>query len=97
VKNVSTATLSVFANRPAATRFQSATAVTGIVCSDGSTTVDCSGSPDLITSAVLSVPALSVGAEYFVYANLNAVTTQLTDGAGNPLAWSFFAADVTGS
>jgi hypothetical protein len=99
VKNVNTSTLSVFAAKPASTRYQSVATMSLKSCSNGTTTVDCSGigAGGLVTSAILNVPALVGGAEYFVYANLGAVTTQLTDGAGNPLPWYFGAADVTGS
>lgn len=97
VKNVDTTTLSVFALKPAATRFEHSTAVSGIVCSNGTATVDCSGSGGLVTSAVLTVPALVGGREFQVFGNLNAVTPQLTDGAGNPLDWNYSVADVTGS
>jgi hypothetical protein len=38
-----------------------------------------------------------LGKEFQVYANLGGITSQLTDGAGNPLSWNFQAADVTGS
>jgi hypothetical protein len=97
VKNVNTSTLSVFAVKPAASRFENPTSVTGMTCSNGTTNVACSGSGGLVTSAVLKVPALSGGTEFEVYANLNAITSQLTDGAGNPLPWGYEAADVTGS
>ncbi len=97
VKNVTTSTLSVFALRPAATRFQHTAAVTAVTCSNGSADVDCSGSGGLVTSAVLTVTGLTGGAPYRVFANLDAITSQLTDGAGNPLPWNYQAADVTGS
>jgi hypothetical protein len=97
VKNVSTSTLSVFAMKPKADRFQSTTPINGIVCYHEGTIVDCSGSGGLVTSAVLTVNALSGQAKFQVYANLNSMTSQLTDGAGNPLDWNEPAAEVTGS
>jgi hypothetical protein len=97
VKNVNTSTLSVFALKPTATRFEHTTPVTAMTCSNGTSNVDCSGSGGLVTSAVLTVSGLTGGSEYQVYANLNAVAPQLTDGTGNPLSWSYAAADVTGS
>jgi hypothetical protein len=97
VKNVTDSTLSVFALAPASARFQSPLAISGIVCSDGTGTVACSGSGGLVTSAVLTVPDVTVGHDYEVWANQDSVTSQLTDGAGNPLDWSYRGADVTGS
>jgi hypothetical protein len=97
VKNVSDSTLAVFALAPASARFQTPLAISHIVCSDGTGTVACSGSGGLVTSAVLTVPDLQAGKDYQVWANLDSVTSQLTDGAGNPLDWSFQAAAVTGS
>lgn len=99
VKNVSTSTLAVYAMRPVATRYQHTTTVTGIVCSNGTSTVNCDGSEGLITSADLAVPDLSgkVGAKYAVYANLDSITSQLTDGIGNPMDWNNAATTVTDS
>jgi hypothetical protein len=97
VKNVTDSTLDVFALAPASARFQTPLAISHIVCSDGTGTVACSGSGGLVTSAVLTVPDVSAGRNYQVWANPDSVTSQLTDGAGNPLDWSFQAADVTGS
>jgi hypothetical protein len=97
VKNVSDSTLAVFALSPASDRFRAPLAITGIVCSDGTGTVACSGSGGLVTSALLTVPDITAGHRYQVWANQASVTPQLTDGPGNPLDWSFQAADVTGS
>jgi hypothetical protein len=97
VKNVTDSTLAVFALAPASTRFQTQLAISHIACSDGTGTVACSGSGGLITSAVLTVPDVTAAQDYQVWANLDSVTSQLTDGAGNPLDWSFQVADVTGS
>jgi hypothetical protein len=97
VKNVTDSTLDVFSLAPASARFQTPLAISHIVCSDGTGTVACSGSGGLVTSAVLTVPDVHAGRDYQVWANLDSVTSQLTDGAGNPLDWSFQAADVTGS
>jgi hypothetical protein len=97
VKNVSASTLSVYALRPVATRYQHTTAISAIVCSNGKADVACSGSGGLVTSAILTVPAVVGGKEFQVFANLGGIGSQLTDGAGNPLSWNFQAADVTGS
>jgi hypothetical protein len=98
VKNVNTSTLSIYAMKPKANRFESTTPVTGIVCSNETTIgIDCSGSGGLVTSAVISLGGPIGGLSYRVYANLNQVTPQLTDGAGNPLAWNYAVAEVTGS
>lgn len=42
----------------------------------------------LVTSAKLTVADLKPGAQYIVYANLNQVTAQLTDGNRNPMDWT---------
>jgi hypothetical protein len=97
VKNVTDSTLSVFALAPASTRFQSPLTISGVVCSDGTGTVACSGSGGLVTSAVLTVPDVVAGRHYEVWANQDSVTPQLTDGAGNPLDWTYQATTVKGS
>jgi hypothetical protein len=97
VKNVTDSTLAVFALAPASARFHTALTISGIVCSDGTGTVACSGSGGLVTSAVLTVPDVAAGQDYEVWANQHSTTSQLTDGAGNPVDWSYQAADVTGS
>jgi hypothetical protein len=97
VKNVTDSTLAVFALAPASNRYQAPLAISHVVCSDGTETVACSGSGGLVTSAVLDVPDVTAGQNYQVWANLNSVTSQLTDGARNPLDWSFQVAAVTGS
>jgi hypothetical protein len=97
VKNVTGSTLTVFARNPAATRFHSPLTVSGITCFNGTGAVSCTGSGGLATSAQLDVPDVAAGQHYEVFANLSSVTSQLTDGTGNPLDWSYQAADVTGS
>jgi hypothetical protein len=99
VRNVSASTLDVYATKPASTRFTSTEPISAITCSNGHTSVDCSGSGGLITSSVLTVPALTgkVGSQYDVFANQKGVTTQLSDGAGNPMDWGADAAEVTDS
>jgi hypothetical protein len=97
VKNVSTSTLQVYPREPAAQRYTQPAAISAIVCSNGSAIVDCSGSSGLVTSAVLTVPNLTAGADYEVFGNPFAVTPQLTDGNGNPLYWNDPATEVTGS
>jgi hypothetical protein len=97
VKNVTGSTLTVFAKSPAATRFQSPVTVSGITCFNGTGAVSCTGSGGLATSAQLDVPDVAAGQQDEVFANLNSVTSQLTDGTGNPLDWNYPAAEVTGS
>jgi hypothetical protein len=97
VKNVTDTTLTVFARSPASSRFHTALAISDIVCFDGTGPVACSGSGGLATSAEVTVPAVTAGHDYEVWGNQGAVTSQLTDGAGNPLDWNGLAALVTGS
>lgn len=96
VVNVSTTTLTVYAHEPAATRYQTPLEVDSIVCSDGTATVDCSGSGGAVTSAQLLVPDVTGGQKYKVWANQDEITSQLTDVAGNPLDWDR-GISVTGS
>jgi hypothetical protein len=97
VANVNTSTLTVYPLSPASTRFTTAAAVTALTCANGTHTVDCSGSDGLVTSAVLKVPSLTPGDQYDIYANLNQVTTQLTDGNRNPMDWNYLATEVQDS
>jgi hypothetical protein len=97
VKNVTDSTLDVYALAPKSARFQAPLAISHIACSDGTGPVACSGTGGLVTSAVLTVPDVTAGQNYEVWANQDSVTSQLTDGAGNPLDWSFQVANVTGS
>lgn len=97
VRNVTTSTLTVYAMQPDDQRFQQSQQVSAIVCSDGHATVDCAGDQQPVTSAVLTVSGLSAGSEYQVWSNLDAITPQLTDVAGNPLDWNYEVADVTAS
>jgi hypothetical protein len=43
------------------------------------------------------VPDVAAGQDYEVWANVDSVTPQLTDAAGNPLGWGRIAAKVVGS
>lgn len=97
VANVSTSTLTVFALTPESTRYQSPTTIASIVCSNGTDTIPCSGTSGLVTSAVLTVPDMTAGDKYTVYANLDQVVPQLTDGNRNPLDWNYAAAEVLDS
>jgi hypothetical protein len=99
VKNVTSSDLSVYALGSSGSNYQSTEPISAVACSNGSGTVDCSGSGGLVTQAVLTVPSLSghPGSEYEVWANQGSVTSQLTDGAGNPLSWAFRVADVVAS
>lgn len=97
VENVTPQTLTVYADKPASTRFESSLPVASIACSNGTTTAPCSGDGATVTSAVLTVPALEAGQQYEVYANQDFVTSQLTDAAGNPMQWNWSVVEVTGS
>ncbi|MBE7189728.1 hypothetical protein [Jatrophihabitans endophyticus] len=97
VARVDTSTLSIFALSPKADRYVSTTPVSAIECSNGTTHVDCSGDNGLVTSAKLTVPGMTPGTKYEVYANLDQVVPQLTDGTGNPLDWNYAAATVLDS
>lgn len=97
VANVSTSTLTVYPMSPVSSRFSTPATVTGIVCSNGTNAVDCSGSAGLVTSAVLTVPAMKPGKKYDVYANLNQIVPQLTDGNRNPMDWNDAATEVIDS
>jgi hypothetical protein len=94
VANVGTSTVRVYPLSPRATRFTTPAAITAIVCSNGTTTIDCSGSGGLVTSAVLTVPSMTPGKTYEVYTNLDQVTPQLSDGNGNPMQWNYEATQV---
>lgn len=97
VHNVSTSTLTLYPMAPADSRYQQPAGIAGIVCSDGSATVDCSGSAQPVTSAVLSVPGLTAGSTYQLWANLRSATPQLTDAAGNPMEWGYPAVAIRAS
>jgi hypothetical protein len=86
VVNVDTSTLTVYPLTPKSSRFTSPATIDSITCHHDTSTVACDGSAGLVTTAKLSLD-LHAGTTYAVYANLNQVTTQLTDGNGNPMAW----------
>jgi hypothetical protein len=92
VKNVTTSDLT-------ARSLDSSTAIpiTGITCASGGTAADCSGADGLVTSAVLTVPAVTghKGKEFVIEANQDSIASQLVDGVGNPADWSTGAALVT--
>jgi hypothetical protein len=97
VKNVTDSTLTVYPLQPASSRYTDPLPVSSITCSDGTSVIDCSGDDGLVTSAILQVAQVEGGQKYEVWANLDSETSQLTDAAGNPLGWSYAAAEVTGS
>jgi hypothetical protein len=100
VANVDTSTLAVYPLSPRSGRFSAPVEVSAIDCSHGLVDpVDCSGSSTdgLVTSAVLTVPSLTPGVQYAVYANLNQVTPQLVDGNGNAMPWDYASAEVKDS
>jgi hypothetical protein len=87
VENVDDSTVHVYPLSPPAARFYPVP-ITMVTCSTGAATVDCTGGHGLVTSAVLTIPQLTSGTQYSVFANVDGVAPQLTDGNGNPLAWS---------
>ena len=97
VTDVGTSTLTVFALGAQNTRYQSPMTIASIVCSDGHQAVDCSGANELVTSAVLTVPGMTAGEGYEIWANQDQVTPQLADGNRNPLDWNYAATEVVDS
>lgn len=97
VSDVNTSTLAIYPLSPVGSRYTTPAAVTDVTCANGTTTVDCSGSGGLVTSAKLTVPSLTPGAKYEVYANRNQVTPQLVDGNGNPMDWNYASVEVQDS
>lgn len=94
VSNVSTSTLTVYPLSPKASRFTTPATVISIECANGKAPVDCSGSGGLVTSAKLTIPEMEPGKKYEVYANLNQVVPQLTDGNRNAMDWNDAATQV---
>lgn len=96
VKKVTSSDLSVYAIGSGGHNYQSSEPITAIECAGSSGPVDCSGTTGLVTEAILAVPSLSghAGDEYTVWANQDSVTSQLTDAAGNPMSWTYRAADA---
>jgi hypothetical protein len=97
VATVDTSTLTLYPMAPRKSRFTKPAPIAGIVCANGRTTVACSGSAGLVTSAVLTVPSLVPGHQYELYANLDDTTPQLTDGNANPMDWNNNAVEVKDS
>lgn len=73
---------------PRSRRFMTPSTSSAITCSNGTHTVDCSGSGDLVISAVLTIPHLKPGKKYDVWADLNQTIPQLIVGNGNPMQWT---------
>jgi hypothetical protein len=96
VQNITTNNLSVYDMSPADQRYQQTLPITSIACSDGTAIVDCSGSAGLVTSAVLTIPAVTGGRHYEVWADLGATTSQITDAGGLPVSWQYAIAQVRG-
>jgi hypothetical protein len=97
VADVNTDTLTIYPLSPTRSRFTKPATVTAMTCANGTATVDCSGSGGLVTSAELTIPSLTPGVQYAIFANLNQVTAQLVDGNGNPMDWNYEAAQVKDS
>lgn len=88
VKNVRASTVRVYAKSPASQRFQHTTTISSIACTDGEQQVACNGGHGLVRSAILSIAGLRSGSRYQLFTNADAVRTQLTDAAGNPIPWT---------
>lgn len=96
VENLTTSNLAAYAISPAATRYQKQLTISTIACSNGKKIIDCSGSGGLITSAVLTIPAVTGGKHYEVWADPDATTSQITDAGGLPVSWQYAIAQVRG-
>lgn len=97
VANVNTTTLSVYPLSPRDSRFTSPATVSQLECDHGKTTVACSGANGLVTAVALTVPDLTPGVIYDVYANQDRSAPQLVDVNGNPMDWNSRAAEVRAS
>ena len=96
VQNLTTSNLTAYAMSPAATRYQHPLAISAIACSNGKVIIDCSGSGGLVTSAVLTIPVVTGGKNYEVWADLDPATSQITDAGGLPVSWQYAIAQVKG-
>jgi hypothetical protein len=97
VQNLTTANLTAYAVSPADTRYQKPLKVSSIACSNGKIIIDCSGSGGLVTSAVLTIPHVTGGRHYEVWADLDSTTSQITDAGGLPVSWQYAVAQVKGA
>jgi hypothetical protein len=97
VENLTTSNLAAYAVSPAATRYQKQLTISAIACSNGKKIIDCSGSDGMVTSAVLTIPAVTGGRRYEVWADLGATTDQITDAGGLPVSWQYAIAQVRGA
>jgi hypothetical protein len=96
VQNLATSNLTAYAMSPADVRYQNPLTISAIACSNGKIIIDCSGSAGLITSAVLTIPVVTGGRHYEVWADLNPAATQITDAGGLPVSWQYAIAQVKG-
>jgi hypothetical protein len=96
VKNLTSSNLTAYAVSPADTRYQAPLPITAIACSNGKALIDCSGSGGLVTSAVLTIPNVTGGRNYEIWADLGATTSQIADAGGLPLSWQYPIAQVKG-
>jgi hypothetical protein len=96
VQNLTTSNLTAYAMSPADKRYQKPLTISAIACSNGKAVIDCSGSAGLVTSAVLTIPKVTGGRHYEVWADLGAKTAQITDAGGLPVSWQYAIAQVTG-
>jgi hypothetical protein len=96
VQNLTTSNLAAYAMSPADTRYQEPLTISTIACSNGKAIIDCSGSAGLITSAVLTIPAVTGGRHYEIWADLDTTAAQITDAGGLPVSWQYAIAQVEG-
>jgi hypothetical protein len=97
VQNLTTSNLTAYGVSAASTRYQQPLTISAIACSNGKQIIDCSGSAGLITSAVLTIPKVTGGLSYEVWADLDATTSQITDAGGLPVSWQYAIAQVQGA
>lgn len=96
VQNLTTGNLTAYAMSPKSARYQQPLTISAIACSNGIAIIDCSGSGGLVTSAVLTIPEVTGGKNYEVWADLGATTSQITDAGGLPVSWEYAVAQVRG-
>jgi hypothetical protein len=96
VQNLTTSNLTAYAMSPADARYQKPLTISTIACSNGKAIIDCSGSAGLVTSAVLTIPKVTGGRNYEVWADLDPTIPQITDAGGLPVSWQYAIAQVKG-
>jgi hypothetical protein len=82
MRAVTPSMLTVYPSTPRATRYDQPLTIQSITCANAADPTDCDGSGGPITSATLSVPAVTQGETYEVWANLHQAIPQLIDTEG---------------